>query len=75
MRVYFDSSAFAKRYISEPGTAEVLAWYDQATELALSVIAIPELFSAFCRLKRERKLSAGQYRRLKSDLMADIATH
>ncbi len=73
MRVYFDSSAFAKRYISEPGTAEVLAWCDQATELALSVIAIPELFSAFCRLKREGKLSAGQYRRLKNDLMADIA--
>ncbi len=73
MRVYFDSSAFAKRYINEPGTAEVLAWCDQATELALSVIAIPELFSAFCRLKREGKLSAGQYRRLKSDLMADIA--
>ena len=73
MRVYFDSSAFAKRYINEPGTAEVLAWCDRATELALSVIAIPELFSAFCRLKREGKLSAGQYRRLKSDLMADIA--
>ncbi|OOO02289.1 MAG: hypothetical protein USCGTAYLOR_01513 [Chromatiales bacterium USCg_Taylor] len=55
MRVYFDSSAFAKRYISEPGTAEGLAWCDQATELALSVIAIQELFSAFCRLKREGK--------------------
>lgn len=70
MRVYFDSSAFAKRYINEPGTAEVLVWCDQATELALSVIAISELISA---LKREGTLSAGQYRRLKSDLMADIA--
>lgn len=73
MRVYFDSSAFAKRYINESGTTEVLAWCDQAAELVLSVIAIPELISAFCRLKREGKLSAGQYRRLKSDLMADIA--
>jgi predicted nucleic acid-binding protein len=73
MRVYFDSSAFVKRYINEPGTAQVLVWCDQASELALSVIAIPELISAFCRLKREGKLSAGQYRRLKSDLMADIA--
>jgi len=73
MRVYFDSSPFAKRYIDEPGTAEVLVWCDQAAELVLSVISIPELISAFCRLEREGKLSAGQYRRLKSDLMADIA--
>lgn len=73
MRVFFDSSAFAKRYLDEQGTPEVLAWCDQATELALSVIAIPELISAFCRLRRERKLSAAQYQRLKSALTADIA--
>ena len=73
MRVYFDSSAFAKRYIDEPGTPEVLVWCDQAAELVLSVIAIPELISAFCRLEREGKLSASQYRRLKSDFLADIA--
>ncbi len=73
MRVYFDSSAFAKRYIEGSGTAEVLGWCDQAGELVLSVIAIPELISAFCRLERERKLSAGQYRRLRSELVADIA--
>ena len=73
MRVYFDSSAFAKRYIDEAGTAEVLAWCDRATELALSVIAVPELVSAFCRLLREGRLSEAQYRQVKSDLMADIA--
>ncbi|WP_275405454.1 hypothetical protein GL267_008335 [Acidithiobacillus ferrianus] len=38
MRVYFDSSAFAKRYIDETGTADVLAWCERASELALSVI-------------------------------------
>ncbi|MBI2959242.1 MAG: type II toxin-antitoxin system VapC family toxin [Betaproteobacteria bacterium] len=73
MRVFFDSSALAKRYVDELGTAEVLAWCEKATELALSVIAIPELISAFCRLRRERKLSAGQYQRVKGELMADIA--
>ncbi len=73
MRVYFDSSAFAKRYVEEAGTADVLAWCDRAAELALSVIAIPELISAFCRLRRERRISASQYRRLKSDFVADIA--
>ncbi len=73
MRVFFDSSAFAKRYIDEKGTEEVLAWCDQAGELALSVIAIPELISAFCRLRRESKLSASQYQRLKNELTSDIA--
>ncbi|EQD56309.1 hypothetical protein B2A_05319 [mine drainage metagenome] len=73
MRVYFDSSAFAKRYIDEAGTAEVLAWCERARELALSVIAIPELISAFCRLQREGRLTRAQYQAIKSALMADIA--
>ena len=73
MYVYFDSSAFAKRYINESGSAEVIAWCDKATRLGLSIIAIPELISAFCRLRREGALSTAQYRRIKGDLMADIA--
>jgi predicted nucleic acid-binding protein len=73
MRVYFDSSAFAKRYIDEAGTTEVLAWCERASELALSVIAVPELISAFCRLQREGRLTEAQYQIIKSDLMADIA--
>jgi predicted nucleic acid-binding protein len=73
MRVYFDSSAFAKRYIAETGTPQVLAWCEQASELALSVIAVPELISAFCRLRREGRLTGAQYQSVKSDLLADIA--
>ncbi len=73
MRVYFDSSAFAKRYVDEAGTAEVLAWCERATELALGIIAVPELISAFRRLQREGRLTEGRYRSLKGDLMADIA--
>ena len=37
MRVYFDSSVFAKRYLYEPGTDVVLAWCEKARELVLSV--------------------------------------
>lgn len=73
MRVYFDSSAFAKRYVDEQGSADVLHWCDQASELALSVIAVAELVSAFCTLQRDGLLSAAQYRAIKSDLLADIA--
>ncbi|WP_131111374.1 type II toxin-antitoxin system VapC family toxin [Sulfuricystis thermophila] len=72
MRVFFDSSAFAKRYISEAGTDKVLEWCDQATEIGLSAIALPEIVSVFCRLRREGKVDDTQYRQLKTLLLADI---
>ena len=73
MRVFFDPSALAKRYVDEAGTAEVLQWCDRAGELALAVTAVPELISAFCRLQRERRITAAQYRRLKAELMGGLA--
>lgn len=72
MRVFFDSSAFVKRYVCEAGTDAVLQWCDQATEIILSGIALPEIISTFCRLQREGKITETQYRQLKSLLMADI---
>lgn len=72
MRVFFDSSAFVKRYISEPGTDAILAWCDRASEIGLSGIALPEIISALCRLRRECKLSDTQYRQIKSRLLSDI---
>lgn len=73
MRVFFDSSAFVKRYVREEGTDLVLSWSEQATELCLSAIALPEIVSAFCRLLRENRVSTSQYCRLKAMLMADIS--
>lgn len=72
MRVFFDTSAFVKRYVSETGTDTVLEWCDRATEIILSGIALAELISAFCRLRREGKITDMQYRQLKSMLLADI---
>jgi len=43
MRVFLDTSAFIERYISEAGTDIVLEWCDQATEIILSGIALPEI--------------------------------
>lgn len=72
MRVFFDTSAFVKRYISESGTDIVLEWCDRATEIGLSGIALPEIISAFCRVHREARITDTQYRQLKSLLLADI---
>jgi hypothetical protein len=73
MRIFFDSSAFAKRYVREQGTDQVLALCDQATELCLSGIALVEIISAFCRLRREGRVSSDQYRQIKTLLLVDIA--
>lgn len=72
MLAFFDSSAFAKRYVGEEGTEAVLAFCDRASDIGLSGIALPEIISAFCRLRREGKVSDAQYRQLKSSLLADI---
>lgn len=72
MLAFFDSSAFAKRYVGEEGTASVLALCDRASDIGLSGIALPEIISAFSRLRREGKISDAQYRQLKSSLLADI---
>ncbi|MDA8163503.1 MAG: type II toxin-antitoxin system VapC family toxin [Desulfobacteraceae bacterium] len=73
MRVFFDSSAFAKRYIREEHTDTVLEWCDRAREIALSGIALAEIVAAFCRLLREGKITAHQYARLKTALFYDAA--
>lgn len=72
MLIFFDASAFAKRYLNETGTDKVLEWCDKASEIGLAGIALPEIISAFCRLHREARITDRQYRQLKALLMADI---
>ena len=72
MRVFFDASAVAKRYVEESGSEEVRQWCDRDTELPLSVVVVPELISAFCRLRREGKITRRQYTALKEQLLLDI---
>ena len=72
MRTFFDSSAFAKRYIEEAGSQAVDALCAGATELALSVIGIPEIISALNRRVREGNLSRPQYVEAKTRLSEDV---
>lgn len=72
MRLFLDSSALAKRYVAEPGTEKIVSLCAEADEILLSIICVPELISAFNRLKREGHLSSRHYGRLKKELAADI---
>jgi predicted nucleic acid-binding protein len=71
--VFLDTSAFAKRYASEPGSDKVMALCQKADSLVVSVICLPELISTLSRLVRERKLAKADYRKLKGSAMADLA--
>jgi uncharacterized protein len=72
MRTFLDSSAFAKRFIDEAGSESVDAVCREASELALSVICVPEVISAMNRWVRERKLSKQQYNEAKKRLLSEV---
>ena len=72
MKTFFDASAFAKRYIEEPGSDAVAVLCLEATDLALCVICVPEIVSAMNRRLRERRLTKSDYLSLKRHLLEDI---
>lgn len=72
MKTFFDSSAFVKRYVDETGSQEVDELCQNASELALSIICLPEIISALNRRVREDLLSAQQYGTIKEHLAADV---
>lgn len=72
MRIFLDSSALAKRYLEELGSDQVARRCQEADEIVLSVLCVPELISGFNRLRREGAFSPARYRALKGDLAADV---
>lgn len=72
MKVFFDSSALVKRYVPEKGTDAVLALCQEAGELGLSVICYPEIISALCRLRREKRIDGPGYVAAKQGIAEDL---
>jgi uncharacterized protein len=72
VRVFFDTSAFVKRYVDESGTDRVVEICRQADELILSVICLPEVISTLNRLVREGKLSPKDYRRTRDLILKEL---
>ena len=72
MKVFFDTSAFAKRYVSEQGSDKVSSLCQQADSIIVSIICLPELISTLSRLVRETKIDDAQYLILKSNILTDL---
>ncbi|MFH2045147.1 MAG: type II toxin-antitoxin system VapC family toxin [Pseudomonadota bacterium] len=73
MRLLVDSSSFAKRYIQEAGSEQLDEFLQRASELAVCVILVTELFSALNRRLREGVLSSKDYRKAKELLLNDVS--
>jgi predicted nucleic acid-binding protein len=72
VKTFFDSSAFAKRYVDEPGSALVDDICLNATEVSISVICVPEIISVLNRRVRENSLSRQDYTTIKRHLSDDL---
>lgn len=72
MKMFFDSSAFAKRYIAERGSEDVDQLCMATDELALCVICVPEIVSALNRRVREKTIHRTDYSTVKARLLNDI---
>ena len=72
MKLLADSSAFAKRYVFEDGSELMDQLLNSTSELALSIIIVPEILSALNRRMREKYLSPNDYRQVKKQLMEDV---
>ncbi|MGH8749857.1 MAG: type II toxin-antitoxin system VapC family toxin [Burkholderiales bacterium] len=71
MILYLDTSALVKAYVTEDGSAAVLAAMNKADAVATHLIAFVETNAAFARLFRERVLNEKQRDALKLEFARD----
>ena len=73
MKLAVDSSSFAKRYVQEIGSEELERFLENASELAFSVVLVPEIISGLNRRLREDILTLAGYRAVKKQLLNDVS--
>ncbi|MCH9698673.1 MAG: type II toxin-antitoxin system VapC family toxin [Gammaproteobacteria bacterium] len=73
MKLFFDTSAFIKRYVDEKGSQKVQALLTDADEVGLSVLILPESLSTLTRLLREKRISQKNYLDLKKAIVTDVS--
>ena len=71
MILYLDTSALVKRYFKEPYSDEVIAKWQEATEIVTSSLAYAETLAAIHRKKRESALKEDLVNKIVADLRAD----
>jgi hypothetical protein len=72
MKLVVDSSSLSKRYIQEYGSDKLDHLLQNASELALCIILIPEIISGLNRRIREGALDHKNYLLVKKQLLNDV---
>lgn len=72
MKLFFDTSAFIKRYVDESGSDTVESLCSSADNVAVSILLPIEALATFSRLKRGNQLTGIDYRRIKEELFIDL---
>ena len=72
MKTFFDSSAYAKRFVEEKGSEVIEEICLNTTELALSIVCVPEIISALNRRLREKNINQNNYQIAKTILLEEI---
>lgn len=73
---YADSSALAKRHVSEIGSGWIESEFDPASgnKVISAKLSVVEVLSAMNRRRREKSVSAADYKKLSGDFLAVAAT-
>lgn len=72
MRLFFDSSAFAKRFIEESGSDKVESLCIDASVISVSSICFPEIISALNRRLREKVIKRKDYLTIKNRMIEEF---
>jgi uncharacterized protein len=72
MKLVVDSSSLAKRYVQEFGSEKLDYFLQNASELALCIILVPEIVSGLNRRIREGALDLKDYRMIRKQLLNDV---
>ncbi len=72
MKYFFDTSALAKRYVREKGSDAVNHLFATSKNVVVSMLCMPEIFSAVNRLRRDKSIDAVQYAQLKDEILQEF---
>jgi predicted nucleic acid-binding protein len=72
VRLFFDSSAFAKRFFEESGSDKVESFCFDASAIAVSSICFPEIISALNRRLREKVIKRKDYLIVKNRMIEEF---
>ncbi len=71
MILYLDTSALVKLYVEEDGSEDVDRAVRDASRVATSAVAYPEVRATFARLERDEDITSEEHRAAVADLDAD----